>query len=312
MINSSPPSILIIDDDPLVRRTVARALSAQGYLVNEASTGADGLQLALQHPPDLILLDLIMPGLDGFQVCSRLRQNPLTVNIPIVMLTALDQTESIVRGLQVGADDYITKPFDVEELQTRIQAHLRRRERDLSANPLTTLPGNTAIEHLLRQRIAASQPIAVLYIDLSNFKEYNDQYGWLQGDKIIKQLAQFILEVVRTHGGPEDFVGHIGGDDFVVLTTPSHAEKIAQEIIARFDAVVPSFYPDDVRARGYIEVSDRRGNIFRAPLMSVSIAIVTSEHTHFQHPGQIAARAAEVKRYVKSMPGSQYAFDRRR
>lgn len=312
MINSTPPSILIIDDDPLVRRIVARTLSAQGYCVHEASTGAEGLAFAIQHPPDLILLDLVMPGLDGFQVCSRLRQNPLTVNIPIVMLTALNQTESVVHGLQVGADDYITKPFDVTELQTRIQAHLRRRERDLSANPLTTLPGNTAIEHLLWQRLNAGQPIAVLYIDLANFKEYNDQYGWLQGDKIIKHLAQLILEVVRTHGGPADFVGHIGGDDFVVLTTPPHAEKIAQELIARFDTIAPTFYPEDVRARGYIEVMDRRGKLFHAALMSISIAIVTNEHVQFQHPGQIAARAAEVKRYVKSLPGSQYAFDRRR
>lgn len=311
MLNSTP-SILIIDDDPLVRRIVARTLDAQGYLVREARSGAEGLQLALQHPPDLILLDLVMPGLDGFEVCSRLRRNPLTVNIPIVMLTALAQTESLVHGLNVGADDYITKPFNIEELQTRIQAHLRRRERDLSANPLTALPGNTAIEHLLRQRLATAQALAVLYIDLSNFKEYNDQYGWIQGDKVIKLLAQVLLEAVQTHGGPEDFVGHIGGDDFIVLSTPAHAESIAQAIIARFDSAVPAFYSDEARARGYIEVVDRRGKTFRAALMSVAIAIVTNEQNQFQHLGQIAARAAEVKRYVKSLPGSQYAFDRRR
>lgn len=312
MAEFTKPSILLIDDDPLVRRIIVRTLVAEGYRVTEAGSGTEGLELAFKNPPDLILLDLVMPGMDGFEVCAALRRNPATTNIPILMLTALDQIDSRLRGLQTGADDYITKPFNMEELRTRVLAHLRRRERDLSANPLTALPGNTAIEHLLRQRLAAAQPLAVLYIDLSNFKEYNDQYGWLQGDRVIKLLAQLILEAVRTQGGPEDFVGHIGGDDFVVLSTPAHAEGIAKTLIARFDSEVPAFYSDEARARGYIEVVDRRGHLFRAALMSVSIAIVTNEHTQFHHPGQIAARAAEVKRYVKSLPGSQYAFDRRR
>ncbi len=312
MINSTPPSILLIDDDPLVRRIIGRALEAKGYRVTEASSGTEGLECARKNPPDLILLDLVMPGMDGFQVCAELRRHPLTTTIPIVMLTALDQTESLVHGFQTGADDYITKPFNMDELQMRVEAHLRRRERDLSANPLTALPGNAVIEHLIRQRLAHAQPLAVLYIDLSNFKEYNDQYGWLQGDKVIKLLAQVILDTLQTHGGTEDFVGHIGGDDFVVLSVPERAERLAQTILTRFDAEIPTFYPDEVRARGYIEVVDRRGKTFRAPLMSVSIAIVTNEHVTFHHPGQIAARAAEVKRYVKSLPGSQYAFDRRR
>ncbi len=305
-------SILIIDDDPLIRRIVTRTLDAKGYKVSEARSGAEGLELAFQDPPDLILLDLMMPGMDGFAVCTALRQNPATTNIPILMLTALDQTDSKVRGLKTGADDYITKPFNIEELETRIQAHLRRSERDLGANPLTILPGNIALEQTLRERLATEQPLAVLYIDLTNFKEFNDEYGWLKGDEIIKMLAREILNAVRTHGNPDDFVGHIGGDDFVALTTPARAEVVAQTIITNFDVQVPAFYPEEVRVRGYIETVDRRGRPFRAPIVSVSIAIVTNEQVKFYHPGQISARAAELKRYVKSLPGSQYAFDRRR
>jgi len=305
-------SILIIDDDPLIRRIVTRTLDAKGYKVSEARSGAEGLELAFQDPPDLILLDLMMPGMDGFAVCTALRQNPATTNIPILMLTALDQTDSKVRGLKTGADDYITKPFNIEELETRIQAHLRRSERDLGANPLTILPGNIALEQTLRERLATEQPLAVLYIDLTNFKEFNDEYGWLKGDEIIKMLAREILNAVRVQGNPDDFVGHIGGDDFVVLSTPARAEAVAQTIITNFDVQVPAFYPEEVRVRGYIETVDRRGRPFRAPIVSVSIAIVTNEQVRFYHPGQISARAAELKRYVKSLPGSQYAFDRRR
>ncbi|MCI0475883.1 MAG: response regulator [Anaerolineales bacterium] len=305
-------AILLIDDDPLIRRIVTRALSATGYQVAEASSGTEGLALAFKNPPDLILLDVMMPGMDGFQVCAALRQNSLTANVPVLMLTALDQTDSKVRGLQTGADDYITKPFNLDELQTRIEAHLRRSERDLGANPLTILPGNIAIEHTLRQRLATTQPLAVLYIDLTNFKEYNDECGWLKGDEIIRMLARQIVDTVRKQGNPDDFIGHIGGDDFVVMSTPARAEPIAQMVITRFDVEIQLFYPAEVRARGYIETVDRRGNPFRAPIVSVAVAIVTNEQSQFHHPGQVAARAAELKKYVKSLPGSQYAFDRRR
>jgi len=305
-------SILLIDDDPLIRRIVTRTLDAKGYQVAAASSGVEGLAMALKNPPDLILLDVMMPGMDGFDVCAALRQNSLTANVPVLMLTALDQTDSKVRGLQTGADDYITKPFNHAELLTRIEAHLRRSERDLGANPLTILPGNIAIEQTLRQRLDAAQPLAVLYIDLTNFKEYNDEYGWLRGDEIIKMLARQISDAVRAQNDPNDFIGHIGGDDFIVMTTPAHAETFAQTVITRFDVEVPLFYPEAVRARGYIETVDRRGTPFRAPIVRASIAIVTNEQTQFHHPGQIAARAAELKKYVKSLPGSQYAFDRRR
>lgn len=304
--------ILLVDDDPLIRRIVTKTLTANGYQVLEASSGAEGLALARSQPPDLILLDLMMPGMDGFEVCAALRQDSLTVNVPVLMLTALDQTDAKVRGLQTGADDYITKPFNLDELITRIEAHLRRSERDLSANPLTILPGNITIEQTIRQRLVAGQPLAVLYLDLSNFKEYNDEYGWLQGDAIIKMLAQQITEAVRGQGNPEDFIGHIGGDDFIVISTPPRAEAIAQIVIARFDAEIPLFYPKDVRARGYFETIDRRGKPFRAPLVTLSIAIVTNDQVTLFHPGQISARAAELKKHVKSLPGSQYVFDRRR
>jgi PleD family two-component response regulator len=305
-------TILIVDDDPLIRRIVNKALTAAGYQVVEASSGADALKLAQETPPNLILLDLMLPGMDGYEVCDRLRLNPHTTNIPIIMLTALDQTEAKVRGFRAGADDYLTIPFDIDELQTRVEAHLRRTERDIGTNPLTILPGNAQIERLIWKRLTERTPLAVLYIDLTNFKEFNDEYGWVRGDEVIRLLAKHIINVAQLFGNKDDFVGHVGGDDFIMVSTPPLAELLAKELIARFDADIPLFYPEDVRARGYLEVSDRRGAMFRAPLVSLAVAIVTNEQLDLRHPGQVAERAAEVKKLAKSEPGSRYVFDRRR
>lgn len=304
--------VLVIDDDPVIRRVLTKSLADAGYRISSAANGVEGLELACKEIPNLILVDVMMPEMDGYQLCHHLRQNPQTMNLPIIMLTALDETESVVRGLRTGADDYMVKPFEIAELLARVEIHLRRSERDINVNPLTTLPGNPQIERVIIDRITQRAPMAVMYIDLSHFKPYNDEYGWLKGDLVIKMLAQDITRAVQERGNASDFVGHIGGDDFIAVSTPDCAEKIAAEIIARFDSSIPRFYHDQDRARGYIQTLDRQGKPFRAPIVAVSIAIVTNKHRVFEHLGQVAAMAADVKKYVKSLPGSHYAFDRRR
>jgi len=302
--------ILVVDDDRLIRHVICHALESD-YEVIQAVSGDDGLAQAQQHPPDLILLDVMMPGIDGYEVCQRLRAYSATLNTPVIMLTALDQVDAKVRGLGVGADDYLTKPFNLDELKSRVQAHLRRSQRDLSASPLTYLPGNPVIEQMMMARIANHAPLAVLYVDLNHFKSYNDEYGWLKGDIVIKLLAKVIQNAVIVKGGADDFIGHVGGDDFVVLSTPKYAGAIAQEIITLFDSVIPNYYDAEVRARGYLEAKDRAGRLLRFPMTSVAIAIVTNEKRKVEHPAQIATLAAQVKRIVKSHAGSHYAFDRR-
>jgi diguanylate cyclase (GGDEF)-like protein len=303
--------ILLIDDDPLIRQLVVRALSDATLQVLEASSGLEGIAVATAHPPDLILLDVMMPGMDGYEVCNRLRQQSSTVNVPIIILTALDQIDSKIIGLRTGADDYMTKPFDMRELRMRVEAHLRRSIRDLTASPLTGLPGNPLIEQVIATRLQAHEKLAVLYTDLSNFKAYNDVYGWLKGDLVIKMLANTLLEAVAKFGTKTDFVGHVGGDDFVTISIPDCAAAVAQEVIDRFDAAVPGFYDDEARANGYTIVRDRTGNIIHASFVAVSIAIVTNARRDLEHPLQVATLAAEVKQHVKSRPGSHYGFDRR-
>ena len=307
----SPHRILIVDDDPLIRQLISRILADSSYQVAEGASGTEGLAIAETFQPNLVLLDLMMPGMDGYEVCRRMRQLPATANVPIVILTALDQLDEKVHGFRVGADDYITKPIDSRELFMRIEAHLRRSVRELGASPLTGLPGSPMIEQIIRTRLDAKEMIAVLYADLDNFKAYNDAYGWIQGDAIIKALATIILNAVQQLGNKDDFVGHIGGDDFILLSTPERASDIAERIVAEFEKIIPSYYSEEARTRGYLIAKDRRGRPFRAPLATVAIAIVTNKNRNLQTPTQIASLAAEVKKYVKSHPGSHFAFDRR-
>lgn len=306
------PKVLVVDDDPLMRRIVTQSLDKADYELFEAESGPAAIDASLNRRPDLIILDVMMPGMDGFEVVYRLRQHPITQGIPIIMLTALGEMSEKIHGMQLGADDYITKPFDPRELRARVQAHLKRSEQYLQSSPLTNLPGNPAIQRVIGARLAAHDLLAIIYLDLTNFKSFNDKYGWLAGDQVLRELAEIIVRNVMTLGDKDDFVGHIGGDDFVILTRPHCAEGIARAINHDFDERIPFHYNIEDRERGYLEGVDRQGTVRQMPLASVAAAIVTNEHRELFHPLQVAQIAAEVKRYLKTMPGSQYGFDRRR
>ncbi len=175
----------------------------------------------------------------------------------------------------------------------------------------TNLPGGGLIEQAMQSRLEGGRPLAVLFIDLANLEVYDSEYGWTKGESIVQMLAETLADVVVARGGKDDVIGHIWGAQFVVISTPDRAENIAQEIIKRFDATIPQYYSPQVRDRHYLDGSDRRGNPFRALLASVAIAIVTNADHPLEHPLQIEELAAEVIRYIKSWPGSNYAFDRR-
>jgi diguanylate cyclase (GGDEF)-like protein len=304
--------ILVVDDDPIVRELVSESLEAHGLDAICASEGEEGLKLARQEKPDLVLLDVRMPGMDGLEVCRQLRRGFRTCTIPIIILTSLSQTADKVEGMLVGADDYVTKPFDPQELIARVTTHLERSERDIQTNPLTRLPGNLAVERSIEDRIGTGAPFAVCYFDLDNFKPYNSKYGFVAGDVVIQMLGDLIVRAVLEHGNDDDFVGHEGGDDFVVVTTPDKAKAICEAVISAFDEMIPAQYNEEDRAQGYFLSRDRRGNEIAFPLMSVSGAIVTNERRKLVHPGQAAQIAAEVLAHVKGLEGSNYLLDRRR
>jgi diguanylate cyclase (GGDEF)-like protein len=310
-VTPNSAKILVIDDEPIICSLVSDSLQSSGQEVLCALDGAQGLRLAKEEKPDLIILDVMMPNLDGYEVCRRLRRNFTTSNIPIIMLTALDQIPDKVKGMNEGADDYITKPFYPSELRSRVRTHLQRSERDIQSSPLTGLPGNVAVEQALKERIESKELFAVCYFDLDNFKPFNDKYGFVAGDVVLRKLSEFIVSAVLKHGHEDDFVGHEGGDDFIVITTPQRAEAICRDVATRFDRAILDQYDDEDRAQGYCVSHDRQGNEVAFPFTSVSAAIVTNERRKLIHPGQVAQIAAEVLKHAKSMEGSNYRFDMR-
>jgi len=306
--------VLVVDDDRNLRKIITTNLELAGFAVEAAADGPEALELVERMLPDLVLLDLMMPHMDGYEVARHIRkhQNPSIANVPIIILTAKGETDDKLRGFEAGADDYITKPFGPQELLARVRAKIRRVEVDASLSPLTRLPGNLAIESDLRRRIDAFEPFAVIYLDLDNFKAFNDVYGFTHGDEAIQLLAHSTVDVVRRRGTTTDFVGHIGGDDFIVVTQSDRAEEIAKEIIAEFDRDIRNLYNvKDLRA-GYIETRDRRGALNRFPIMTLSMAIVENDRGQLSNYAQVGEAAAELKRYAKSIAGSVYVKDKRR
>ncbi|MBI4597661.1 MAG: response regulator [Candidatus Omnitrophica bacterium] len=304
-------TILIADDDPDLRDILHSILESAGFIVGEAENGQRALQAVREHPPDLIILDYMMPELTGLQVCEQLKQDVLLRHLPIIMLTGKSEVQDKVQGISAGADDYLVKPFEPQELLARVQMVLRRTSMDLEANPLTKLPGNLSIQQELERRIASGWQFAACYIDLNRFKAFNDHYGFQRGDGLIQQTAQLLLRVSKQLGGRDDFVGHIGGDDFILITTPDRAEQICQSVVREFDGMALPLHDAEDRARGHLLHADHDGREASIPLLSISIALVSNEVRPLKTAGHVAQIGAELKALAKRDPGSSYVKERR-
>jgi diguanylate cyclase (GGDEF)-like protein len=303
--------ILVADDDPFIARLLEIELRAAGYQVRLAADGLEALDTITEWLPDLILADVMMPSIDGFELTRRLRQDTRTASISIIMLTARGLSADKLEGFSVGADDYIVKPFDTPELLARIRGVLRRAKEMRAQSPLTGLPGNVRIESEIENRVQGAETFAVLYVDLDHFKSFNDHYGFMRGDQVIQWTARLLQDVALELGGPSTFVGHVGGDDFVVACSADLAEGIAETIITRFDAGAAEQYDEADRALGYIEVTNRRGEIQRFPMLSVSIGVASTARRSFSHYAEVVAVATEMKSFTKGTSGSSWAMDRR-
>ena len=303
---------LIVDDDEQLLRLVKRVLERAGFECVTVNDGRLAHDAAVEWRPDIVLLDLMLGETTGDQIMAELREDFRTRLIPIVFLTARDSLKDKVEHLLGGADDYVTKPFIPEELVARLRAVMTRSTTARGLSPLTGMSGNADILREIARRLGQRTRFAVLYPDIDGFKSYNDHYGFLRGDDVIKTLAEIVLEVLEENHSPAHFAGHVGGDDFVILPEPSLAETVATEITRRFDDAIPALYDPPDRDRGWIESEERNGNILRTPLVSVSIGIVMVEPGSYTSPAAVAARASEVKGVAKRMPGSKWVLDRRR
>lgn len=303
--------ILLIDDDPDIVEFVTTNLELEGYATKSATTAEEGLAAGIEHPPDLFLLDLALDDGGGYEVLTRFRTNPSTANVPLVLLTAESRVPDIVRGLDGGADDYITKPFEIDELLARVRAVLRRSKAMRDLSPLTGLPGNFRIAEELERRINAGGPVAVIHGDLDNFKAYNDHYGFMRGDNVIKFTANTLLEAANTVGDPESFIGHVGGDDFIMVLNPEYAEAFCKDVVERFDDGILDFYDAHDALKGYVEVIDRRGERHSFVIVSFSLGVATNRRRSFTTEWEASAVASEMKEHAKSEAGSSYKIDRR-
>jgi diguanylate cyclase (GGDEF)-like protein len=304
-------TVLVADDDVDIARFIEINLRLEGFDVHLAYDGEQALELIRATSPDLVLLDVMMPNIDGVELCRRLRADPATVNLPVILLTAKSLSADKVVGLAAGADDYVIKPFDTLELVARVRSTLRRNAEMRSVSPLTGLPGNYRIDSEIARRIAADDSFALCHLDLDNFKAFNDAYGFLRGDEVIGLLASALRTAAGSVGAPAPFIGHIGGDDFVLIALPDQAEPVCHQTIELFDAAVPALHNPADAARGYLEVRDRQGVVRRYPLVSVSVGVAVTGRRKFADHREMVAVAAEMKSVAKAAQGSAMAVDRR-
>ncbi|MDO8603109.1 MAG: response regulator [Candidatus Omnitrophota bacterium] len=303
--------ILIADDDSDILDVIRITLEAEGYEIIEAHDGQEAVDMIKKSTPDLLITDFKMPKICGDEVCRILKQDILIQHMPIIMLTGKGETTDKIHGINAGADDYMVKPFEPQELVARVKMVLRRTARDLDANPLTRLPGNVSIINELRIRITKNELFAVCYVDLDKFKAFNDKYGFEKGDEVIKNTARILISSAQEKGTPQDFIGHIGGDDFVVVTIPDKVDELCKKIIADFTSMVPGLYNKEDLEKGYIVGKDRQKKIRKIPLLSISIGVVTNEKIKINHVGEVSELGAELKEHAKSLPGSNYVKERR-
>ncbi|MDD5686604.1 MAG: response regulator [Elusimicrobia bacterium] len=295
--------ILVIDDDLSIIAFLKFSLTVYGYEVDGATSGEEALKKIETTPPDIVLTDLMMPKMSGYEVCRRLRSNPKISGITIIIYTGYRMgPDEKAKGLELGADDFLEKPFNLPELKARLERHLKRRADDIGYNPLTNLPGNMFIEKEFKNRIVKKGLIAFCYLDIDNFKAYNDLYGFKKGDDAILFTADVLKKAISEAGNTDDFIGHIGGDDFIFVTTVDKIDAICEYIVRRYDKMVVQYYDEEDAKRGFIVSRDREDKLKKFPLMSVSIGILTNEKNPFPSLEMLNEKIAELKSKAKKDP----------
>jgi GGDEF domain-containing protein len=267
--------------------------------------------IVLRGHPCLLFVDGNGARDEAIGLVKRLKSDAFTAIVPVTTLAPDHHSDQVQAWFGAGADEVVTGLFTPAEQRARLDAMLVRTERDVSVHPSTRLPGTTEIEREIRRRLESDQDFAVCYADLDHFKEFNDRYSYYDGDRVIYLLSRILHDVVRGLLGPRGFVGHIGGDDFIFVIPAGEISPVCGEILDVFDTLIPLQYNDQDRRAGYFFGKDRRGQLHRVPLMTLSIGIVTNRHRRFAHPAQVSELATEMKSYAKTLPGSVFVVDRR-
>lgn len=287
--------ILIVEDDLDISNMLRIYFSSQGYDVNAALTGPEALEKTRHGLPHLIVLDIMLPGIDGYEVCRILRTQTRTSHIPIIFLTQKDERSDKLQGLELGADDYITKPFDIEELKLRVQNTISRAERESLTDPRSGLPAGRLIEDQLR-RVIRQDDWELMDIRINHFDPFRETYGFVAGDDVLRFAAMLLGKVVDQFGTPNDFIGHPGGENFIVITTQEAAPDVQKNLKKRFSEEVQTHYNFLDREQGHILVSQGDGEEEKIPLMTLSIGTVNPSDYEFADIREITELAAEERR----------------
>ncbi|WP_299025313.1 response regulator [uncultured Thermanaerothrix sp.] len=291
----SKARLLIVEDDVDIANMLRLFFKSQGYEVEVAMRGSEALEKTRQGLPHLLVLDIMLPDIDGYEVCRALRTNTRTSHIPILFLTQKDERSDKLKGLELGADDYITKPFDIEELKLRVQNALARAERESLTDPQSGLPSGRLIEDQLRKVIRQSD-WAFMDIRINYFDAFRDVYGLIAANDVVRFTAMLLSEIVDEVGSPTDFIGHAGGDNFVIFTTSQAAPRLKERLKQRFAEAVLSHYNFIDRQQGYILAPGRGGDMVKTPFMSLAIGYVTPTMQPFTDIREITEVAAEERR----------------
>ncbi len=303
--------IYIIDNNNEIEKNLKQIFKEEkDYIFKKANP--DEMDNVLKNIPDLIIIN--EDGINGdiYQICNKIRANEDNAITPVIVISSNKEKEHRIKILQAFVEHYIKSPIDYEYLYYTIKNIIRLLNSNRRVSPLTGLPGNVQIQAEIKKRLLNNEEFAILYIDLDNFKAYNDVYGFFNGDEIIKFTARTVSKHVDIYGEEGNFVGHIGGDDFVAITSNINCEEMCQDIIAEFDSGVKDYFTDDDIINGYLEVPNRKCEIEQFPITSISVGVVVVDHGRFNNVLEIGEVAAQVKHLAKITPGSTYVIDRRK
>ena len=304
--------ILIISSDKHLRDILHFCFDGWGYEVFIHELKIDNIGAIKKISPDAIVIDVHSATKSHLEICRLLKEDFITALIPIITLINKGQLREQLLTLKQGVDDYLIKPPDPLDLRTRIEIAIKRSQYSFCSSPLTGLPGARLIEDIVKERIEKDIPFSFAHIDIDNFKSFNDVYGYIKGDKAIMQTAYILYSVIKKFGNADDFMGHIGGDDFVFISTPDKHKEICRYFIFMFDNLMPYHYSKKDKEQNFIVALNRSKQIRKMPLMSVTIAVVNkNKPKEFKSIVEVNERVAEVKKYLKTVPGSKFMADRR-
>ncbi len=283
--------ILVVEDDFDISNMLRIYFSGQGYDVQVAPRGGDALALTRKQLPQLIVLDIMLPDMNGYDVCRKLRSTARTSHIPIIFLTQKDERSDKIAGLELGADDYITKPFDIEELKLRVKNQIERAERDNYTDPNSGLPSSTLIEEKLREMMREDRTWAYIDFKLQHYEAFREVYGFVAGHDVLRFMALLMGEIVDEYGTPDDFLGHAGSDNFVIVSYSEKIDDLIKHLKERFAADVQTHYSFIDRERGFMMKDDEK-----VDLMTLAVGWVTNATRKFADIREITELAAESRR----------------